>query len=138
MVELGGTGLSWKGRVEGAGTLDNAPGRRQIRDGSRGENGELLCGAPQRREEWVPKAEERKNSRSGGGRGGAVQERAEMVRGVSLWGRPGSWDAARATCAREYLAWQAARGRWWRPSVGRALCWDDHPSAAGSPGDFQL
>ena len=26
-----------------------------------------------------------------------------MVRGVSPWGRPGSWDAARATCARQYL-----------------------------------
>lgn len=45
---------------------------------------------PQPREEWVPKAEERKNSLSGGGRGGAVQEGAEMVRGVSPWGRPRS------------------------------------------------
>lgn len=37
--------------------------------------------APQRWELWVPKAKDRK---AGGERGGAVQEGAEMVRGVSL------------------------------------------------------
>lgn len=58
---------------------------------------------PQSREEWVPKAEERKNSRSGGRRGGAVQEGAEMVRGVSPWGRPRSEDAAQAMCTGEFL-----------------------------------
>lgn len=59
---------------------------------------------PQRREQWVPKAEERMNSQSRGGRGGAVQEGAEMVRGVSPWGLLGNWDSAPATCSREYLA----------------------------------
>ena len=59
---------------------------------------------PERREQWVPKAEKRMNSQSRGGRGGAVQEGAEMARGVSPWGLLGNWDSAPATCSREYLA----------------------------------
>lgn len=49
------------------------------------------------------KVEGRKNSLSGGGRGGALQKGAEMLWRGSPWVGPGSWDAARATCAREYL-----------------------------------
>lgn len=80
MVELGETGLSWQGRVEGAGTVDNAPGR-----GTHGmewrREWRAALRAPRRWELWVPKAKERK---AGGERGGAVQEGAEMVRGVGL------------------------------------------------------
>lgn len=77
------------------------------RTGSENGSGELSwedSPRQQQREQWVPKAEERMNSQSGGERGGAVQEGAEMVRGVSPWGRLGNWDSAPATCAREYLA----------------------------------
>lgn len=74
-----------------------------------------MGGTPQQRERWVPKAEKRMNSQSGGGRGGAVPEGAEMVRGVSPRGRLGSWDSAWATCAREYL------GGGGRQAVGETL-----------------
>ena len=83
--------------------MDNTS--RPQRTGSENGSGELSWeDFPQRREQWVPKAEERMNSHSGEGRGGAVQEGAEMVRGVSPWGRLGNWDSALATCAREYVA----------------------------------
>lgn len=45
----------------------------------------------QRRQEWVPKAGKRKNNLSGGERGGAVEEGAEMVRGSA----PGAARGAR-------------------------------------------
>lgn len=84
-------------------------------------------GGPQRREQWVPMAEERKNSQSGEGRGGAVQEGAEMVRGVCPWGRPGSWDSSQATCAGDYIG-----GGDLQPSVSWALRQDYHLSRRGA------
>lgn len=91
-----------------AGTVDNTSRLQRTVDGSGNGSGELSWEdtppPPQRREQWVPKAEEKMNSQSRGGRGGAVQEGAEMVRGVSPWGLLGNWDSAPATCSREYLA----------------------------------
>lgn len=79
MVELGETGLSWKGRVVGAGSVVNAP-RRSTQGMELGQEWRAACG-PAALELWVPKA---KDIKAGGERGGAVQEGAEMVRGVSL------------------------------------------------------
>lgn len=91
LVDLSETGLRWKGREEGAGTVDDAPRWWKTPIGSGGESGDLPRWG---QEEWVPNARERRNNLlgAGGGEGvgGAVQERAEMVRGVSPWGRLGS------------------------------------------------
>lgn len=90
-MDLSETGLRWKGREEGAGTVDDAPRWWKTPIGSGGESGDLPRWG---QAEWVPNARERRNNLlgAGGGEGvgGAVQERAEMVRGVSPWGRLGS------------------------------------------------
>lgn len=62
------------------GLVDNASGRGTYRmEWGQVEN--CPAGPRGRWELWVPKAKEKK---AGGERGGAVQEGAEMVRGVSL------------------------------------------------------
>lgn len=64
MVEQGETGLSWKGRVGGAGTVDDAPGRaRHGGDGLWGHRGEQPFGPRDFRSCGYPKA--RKEGREG-------------------------------------------------------------------------
>lgn len=74
---------------------------------------------PQQREEWVPKAEERKNSLSGGRRGGAVQEGAEMVRGVSPRGPSAELGCRTGPVYGRVLRWRPAGG--WGTLCGQGL-----------------
>lgn len=131
MVEQGETGLSWKGRVGGAGTVDDAPGRaRHTGDGLWGNSGEQPFG---------PAALGVVGTQSQGKKGGRGERRGCAGGSGNGAGsqplRPPGELGCGAGHVHPGVLRVAATGGWWgRPSVGRALRWCTHSSAAGAPG----
>lgn len=130
MAELGETGLSWQGRVEGAGTGGQCLRARHLQDGV-GASGELPCGAPRPLGVVGAQGQGEKGGRgerrgcSGGSGNGAGSQPLRP---------PGELGCGAGHVHPGVLRAAATGGRWGRPSVGRALRWYTHSSAAGAPG----